>query len=393
MKKVYLDNAATTEVNPRVLEAMLPYFKKRFGNPSSIHSWGLEARKDVESARKKTASILGAKSSEIIFTSCASESINLAIKGLVEAISKGNYKSIHIISSPIEHHAGFDSVRYLEKQGAEVGWLSVDSYGFVDLDEIKKDIRPNTILISVMHVNNEVGTIEPIKEIGKMLEEINRSRRSPIFFHTDAVQAIPYLDCNVRKLKVDLLSLSGHKFHAPKGIGVLFKREGTPIVKQQNGGEQEFGLKAGTENVAYIVGLATALKLTEKNKAKTVKRVTGLRDKLIEGVLKIGGIRLTGHPKKRVPHIASFVIEGVEGEAMILLLDDLGVATSSGSACISKTLEPSHVLTALGITPQLSHGSLRLSLSSKTTEEDIAYVLKVLPKVISHLRKMAPKLK
>lgn len=391
MKRIYLDNAATTKINPEVFKAMLPFLEDKFGNPSSIHSWGEEAKKAIEGARKKVASILGCKTREIIFTSCGSESNNLALKGLVEAVTNGDFKKAHIVVSPTEHHAGLDTVKHLEKLGTKVTWLAVDKYGLVDLREIKAAIRIETVLVSVMYVNNEVGTIESIKEIGKMLKEINKSRKLPVYFHTDAVQAIQYLDCRVLQLGVDLLSLSGHKFHAPKGVGVLFKREGVSIIRQQDGGEQEKGFRAGTENVAYIVGLIRALELTEKNKIEKAKKVANLRDKLIKGTLKIGGIHLTGHPKKRVPHIASFVVEGAEGEAMILLLDELGIAASSGSACTSRILKPSHVLTAMGVPSELSHGSLRLSLSSETTGEEIDYVLEVLPKVINRLRKMAPK--
>ena len=392
MKRVYLDNAATTQVDPRVLKAMLPYLKDKFGNPSSIHSWGQEIKKVVEESRKKVASVLGCRTGEIIFTSCATESNNLAIKGVVEAVTNGNFKKAHIIVSPIEHHAGLDTAEHLGKLGVNVTYLSVNKYGLVDLKEIEKSIKENTVLISVMYVNNEMGMIEPIKEIGKLLKVINKSRQSPVYFHTDAVQAIQYLNCNIQRLGVDLLSLSGHKFHAPKGVGILFKRERVPIIRQLDGGGQESGLRAGTENVAYIVGLTKALELVGQNKAEKTQKVISLRNKLIKGMLKIKGVSLTGHPKRRIPHIASFVIEGVEGESMILLLNEFGIAAASGSACTSKTLEPSYVLTAMNIPPELSHGSLRLSLSSKTTDEDIDYVLEVLPKIIKKLRKMAPKL-
>ena len=392
MKKAYLDNAATTQVDSRVLEAMLPFFRDKFGNPSSIYALGQESKKAIEEARKKISSILGCKTREIIFTSCATESNNLVLKGVIEAWSREHKGTPHIIVSPIEHHSVLDSVKHLEKEGlAEVTLLSVDKFGIVNPEEIRESIRENTVLVSVMYVNNEIGTIEPIKEIGRICKEINVSRQLPIHFHTDAVQAIQYLDCSVQKLGVDFLSLAGHKLHAPKGIGLLFKKQGTPIIRQQDGGEQEFGLRAGTENVAYIIGLAKALELAEENKAQKAKMVTGLRDKLIEGVLKIGRVHLSGHPKKRIPHIASFVIEETEGESMILLLDEFGIAASSGSACTSRILKPSYVLTAMKIPPELSHGSLRLSLSSETTEKEIDYVLEVLPKIIKKLRKMAPK--
>ena len=317
----------------------------------------------------------------------------MALKGVVEAWNRKNAKRAktqkpHIIVSSIEHHAGLDTAEHLEKLGVEVTWLSVDKYGLINPQEIEKAVKENTVLVSVMYVNNEIGTIEPIKEISKILKKINQS---PIYFHTDAVQAVQYLDINVNHLGVDLLSLSGHKFHAPKGVGILFKREGVPLVRQIDGGEQEFGLRAGTENVAYIVAIAKALEMAREKMQKSKCKIQNLRDKLIEGMLKIPGVHLTGHPQKRVPHIASFVIENVEGESMVLLLDELGIAASSGSACTSRVLQPSHVLTVMGVSPQLAHGSLRLSLSSETTEKEIDYVLEVLPKVIKRLRAIAPK--
>jgi len=314
----------------------------------------------------------------------------LALKGVVEA-SKG--RKPHIIVSPIEHHCVLDAAKHLEKSGtAEVTWLPVDKHGLVDPQDVKKAIKENTVLVSVMYVNNEVGTIEPIAEIGKLLKKSQLSvPNSQILFHTDAVQAIQYLDCNVQKLGVDLLSLSAHKFYGPKGVGALYIRRGTPIIRQQDGGEQEYGMRAGTENVAGIVGLATALKRVERSKLAVRKSVEELRDRLINGVLQIPKVQLTGHPEKRASHIASFVVEGVEGESLLLLLDQEGIAASSGSACTSGLLEPSHVLIAMGISPELSHGSLRFSLGKHTTEEDIDYVLEKLPAIVKRLREMAPK--
>lgn len=389
MKKVYLDNAATTPVDPEVFRSMKPYFSQKFGNASEPHIWGQEAKKAIDQAREQVAKFLGCKSGEIIFTSCATESINLAHKGLVEAI--GNRKA-HIITSSVEHKAVLETCKHLEKLGiAKVTYLPVDEYGLIKVADVEKAIKPETILISVMYVNNEAGTIEPIEEIGRVLMEINKSRKNKIYFHTDATQAIQYLDCSVDKLKVDLLSFSGHKIYAPKGIGVLYVKKGTPLIRQQDGGWQEYRLRAGTENVPYIVGLGKAIELVVKNQKLVVKRLSDLRDKLIKKVLQIPGTKLTGHPTQKAPHIASFVVKGVEGEAILLHLSDKGVAASSGSACTSGLLKPSHVLTAMGIPAQLSHGSLRFSLGKDTIEQDVGYTIKVLPGIIKKLRQMAPK--
>ena len=398
MKKIYLDYAATTPVDSRVFEAMKPYFLQGFGNASEIHQWGRKAKMAIEETREKIAKTIGAKDKEIIFTSCATESINLAHKGLIEGIvhSAKCIEKPHVITSSVEHKAVFETCKHLEKLGmAQVTFLPVDKYGMVKVSDVEKAIRPETVLVSVMYVNNEVGTIEPIEEIGQLIKRINQSRvknqKSKIYFHTDAVQAFQYLDCNVEKLGVDLLSLTGHKFYAPKGIGALYIRRGTPIVRQQDGGGQEFGLRSGTENVPYIVALGKAVELVEQNKEHSTKRIGELRNKLISGVLKIPGTTLTGHPTRRAPHIASFIIKGAEGEAMLLLLDEYGVAASSRSACTTGSLEPSHVLTAMGYKPEESHGSLRFSLGKDTTEEEIDYLIKVLPEIVEKLRKMAPK--
>lgn len=398
MEKIYFDNAATTPLDPRVLKAMMPYFKEKYGNASSLHSFGQEARKAIDGARAKVASFLGCKPKEVIFTSCASESNNLALKGVAEAVASNlqlPISNFHIIVSSIEHHCVLDSAKHLEKQGVEVTWLKVDKYGLVDPVEVEKQIKKNTILVSVMYVNNEVGTVEPIAEIGEVIKRINRlraTRHEPkVYFHTDAVQAIQYLNCNVNKLGVDFLSMSAHKFHGPKGVGALYIREKTPIIRQQDGGDQEYRLRAGTENVPYIVGLGEAIKLASSSLQTARSKVEKLRDRLIEGVLKIPGTILTGHPKRRAPHIASFIVKGVEGEAMLLLLDEKGIAVSTGSACTSGILEPSHVLLAMGFSPELAHGSLRISLSKNNTDEEISYFLSIFPKIVSHLRKMSPK--
>jgi len=397
-KRVYLDYAATTPVDKEVLTVMLPYFEKKFGNASEIHSWGTEAKVAIEEARRNVAKALAAGEKEVIFTSCATESINLSHKGLIEGIVKGErLGKPHIITTQIEHKAVIETCKHLEKLGrAEVTYLPVDKDGLVSVSAVEKAIRAETVLVSVMFVNNEVGTIEPIEEIGRLIKKINQLRitnsQLPIYFHTDATQAIGYLDCDVNKLGVDLLSLTGHKIYAPKGVGALYVRRGTPIARQQDGGGQEFGLRAGTENVPYIVGLGEAIRIVKSQITNHKSQITRLRNKLIEGVLQIPGTKLTGHPTKRAPHIASFIIEGVEGEALLLLLNEYGIAASTGSACTTGDLQPSHVLTAMGYKPQESHGSLRFSLGKDTTEEEIDYVLEVLPKIIEKLRGMAPRI-
>lgn len=381
-KLIYLDHAATTPVHPAVVEAMIPYFSDRFGNPSSIYSIAREARAALDAARDTVADILGARPNEIIFTSGGSESDNLAIKGVAFAQRKrGN----HIITSAIEHHAVLHTCEYLEKHfGFEVTYLPVDRYGVVDLDALVKAIKPTTILISVMMANNEVGTIEPIQEIAQII------KGKGIYLHTDAVQAVGSLDIDVNKLGVDLLSLSAHKFYGPKGIGALYVRRGTPLQPQQQGGGQERNRRAGTENTAAIVGLATALKIAYDELESRNEHVRRLRDKLISGVLTIPRTILTGHPTERLPNSASFCFEFVEGESILLNLDMLGIAASSGSACTAASLEPSHVLRAMGIPVEVAHGSLRMTLGMSNTEKQIDYVVSVLPDIIAKLRAMSP---
>ncbi|HIC94474.1 MAG TPA: cysteine desulfurase NifS [Anaerolineae bacterium] len=380
-----MDHAATTPVDPRVVEAMLPYFSEKYGNASSVYSLGREARKAIEDARRTVADILGCDPKEVIFTSCGSESDNLAIRGVAFA-QRHRGKGNHIITSPIEHHAVSHTVEQLEKYfGFEVTCVPVDKYGMVDPDDVGRAIRDDTVLISIMYANNEVGTIEPIAEIGKI------ARQRGIPFHTDAVQAGGALDLNVDRLNVDLLSLSAHKFYGPKGIGVLYVRQGTPLLPMQTGGGHERNRRAGTENVPYIVGLARALEIAYHELESNNRRIRGLRDKLIEGVLaRIPEAELTGHPSERLPNNASFVIRYVEGESMLLNLDMMGVCASSGSACTSASLEPSHVLLAMGIPPEVAHGSLRLTLGRENTEEDVDYVLEVLPPIVEKLRAMSP---
>ncbi len=387
-KLVYLDHAATTSVSAEVLKAMSSYFNQSFGNPSEPHHWGQEARMAIEQAREKVALFLGVKPTEIIFTSGATEAINLAHKGLIE-----NQKLPHIITSSIEHKAVLETCKHLEKLGlAKVTYLPVDRDGLVRINDLGKAIKPETLLVSIMYVNNEMGAIQPIVQIGQLLKKVNVRRTQKIYFHTDATQAIQYLNCDVNYLGVDLLSLSGHKFYASKGVGILYFKKGTPLVRQQDGGGQESRLRAGTENVPYIVGLGKAIELVAQNKEQTSKSIEKLRDKLITGVSKIPGVKLVGETKKNAPHIATFLVKGVEGEAMMLLLSDEGIAASSGSACTSGLLEPSHVLTAMGYKPEEAHGSLRFSLGKDNVEEDIDKVIEVLPRIIEKLRKMAPKL-
>lgn len=384
-KGIYLDHAATTAVDPRVVEAMLPYWTEQYGNPSSIYRLGREAAKAVKAARETVADILNADPSEIIFTSCGTESDNLALRGVAFA-RRALGKGAHIITSSIEHHAVDHTVDQLAKRfGFEVTKLPVDQYGLVDPEDVVKAIRDDTVLISIMYANNEVGTIEPIAEIG----EIARARGIP--FHTDAVQAGGALSLNVKELRVDLLSLSAHKFYGPKGIGVLYVRKGVPLWPMQTGGSQEQNRRAGTENVAYIVGLAKALELAYAELEETNRRLIALRDRLIAGVLeRIPHVQLTGHPTKRLPNSASFVIHYIEGEAMLLNLDLKGIWASSGSACTSASLAPSHVLTAMGYPPEIAHGSLRLTLGKENTAEEIDYVLDTLPGIVQKLREMSP---
>lgn len=384
-KGVYLDHAATTPVDQRVVEAMLPFWTEQYGNPSSIYRLGRDAARALNHARERIAGILQADPSEIIFTSCGTESDNLAIRGVAFA-QRARGKGNHIITSSVEHHAVGHTVEQLVKRfGFEATFLPVDHYGMVDPDEVARAVRPDTVLITIMYANNEVGTIQPIAAIG----EIARAHGIP--FHTDAVQAGGALSLDVNALKVDLLSLSAHKFYGPKGVGLLYVRKGTPLWPMQTGGAQERNRRAGTENVAFAVGMATALELAYAELEQTNRRIRALRDRLIAGVLeRIPEVELTGHPTQRLPNSASFVVKYVEGEAMLLNLDMKGIFASSGSACTSMSLSPSHVLTAMGFPPEIAHGSLRLTLGKGNTEEEIDYVLEVLPEIVSRLRAMSP---
>ncbi len=380
MKKIiYLDYAATTPLDTRVLKAMTPYFSENFGNASSLYKIGQTAKAALENSRIKVADLINAEPEEIVFTSSGTEANNLAIKGVAFAKKKG-----HIITSAIEHHCVLETIDWLKKQGFEVTILPVDRYGLVDLNELKKSIRKDTILVSIMHANNEIGTIEPIEEIGRICKE------KGVYFHTDAVQTFGKIPIDVKKLDVDLLTASSHKLYGPKGVGCLFVRKGTEIDPLLHGGGHEFGLRSSTENVAGIVGFAKAVELRKKEMRSEAKRLTKLRDKLIKGALKIKGSYLNGHPIKRLPNNANVRFNFIEGESIIMQLDFDGIEASTGSACSTKSLEPSHVLLAIGLKHEEAHGSLRLTLGKYTKESDIDFVLKTLPGVVERLREISP---
>ncbi len=378
-RTIYLDHAATTSLDPRVLEVMIPYFTTEYGNASSIYTLGRHAMQAIDRSREQVAELLHARPTEIAFVGCGSESDNLAIKGMAFASQK---KGNHIITSSVEHHAVLHTCQYLERFGFKTTYLPVDEYARVDPDDVARAITDQTVLVSIMYANNEVGTLEPIAEIGR----ICRAKKIP--FHVDAVQAGGAFPIDVAALNVDLLSLSAHKFYGPKGMGILYVRHGMRILPQLQGGSQERGRRAGTENVAGIVGTATALRLAQEELAEVTPRLQALRDRLIEGILTIPGSRLTGHPTDRLPNNASFCFEGVEGESILLNLDLLGVAASTGSACTSGSVDPSHVLVAMGFPPEWSHGSLRLTLGKENTRDDIETVISALPEIIEKLRSL-----
>ena len=376
---IYLDHAATTPVRAEVLTAMLPYFGDRFGNPSSIYGLGRQSHQALDEAHQTVARILNCRPTEVVFTGGGSEADNLAIRGTTGAARRrGN----HIITSAIEHHAVLHTCEFLAQQGFEVTYLPVDAVGRIAVDQLAAALRDDTALVSIMYANNEVGTIQPISEIGGLC----RSRRIPL--HVDAVQAGASLDLDVASLQVDLLSLSAHKFYGPKGVGILYVRQGARLQPQVLGGSQERNRRAGTENVAGAVGAATALRLAHDDRKQENSRLIGLRDRLIAGVLQIPGANLTGHPIQRLPNSASFTLSGVEGESLLLNLDLIGVAASSGSACSTGAVDPSHVLTAMGITPDESRGHLRLTLGRSTTEADITKVLGELPEIVARVRSL-----
>ncbi len=376
-RTIYLDNAATTALDPRVLDTMLPYFTMEYGNASSIYTLGRHAMQAIDRSREQVAEVLHCRPTEIAFVGCGSESDNLAIKGMAFASQK---KGNHLITSAIEHHAVLHTCQYLERFGFKTTYLSVDQYGCIDPEQVARAITDQTVLVSVMYANNEIGSIEPIAEIGR----ICRAKKIP--FHVDAVQAAGALPLDVTELNVDLLSLSAHKFYGPKGMGILYVRQGMRILPQLQGGSQERGRRAGTENVAGIVGTAAALRMAYDDLPSITPRIQALRDQLIEGVLRIPRSQLTGHPSNRLPNNASFAFEGVEGESILLNLDMLGFAASTGSACTSGSVDPSHVLIALGLPPEWSHGSLRLTLGKNNTQEDVNALLAVLPGIIEKLR-------
>lgn len=387
-KLVYLDYAATTPVLPEVVEAMKPYWSEKFGNASSLHSFGRQARIAVEESREKVAKILNCEPEEVIFTGTTTTSDNLAILG-ISGIKSEELVNSHFITTQIEHHGVLDTFKYLERRGFSITYLPVDKDGIVDLDELEKAIRPETVLVSVMYANNEIGTIQPIPEISKKVKERSEELGTKIYLHTDAAATAGFLDLDVKKLGVDLMTLGSHKFGGPKGVGILYIKKGTKISPITFGGHHENGLWPGTEAVPLIVGMTRALEIVIGDKGEVTSRVTRLRDKLIKGVLdKISDTILTGHPTQRLPDIASFVFKDAEGEAILLRLDAEGIMVSSGSACTSGDLRPSHVLLATGVPAEDAHGSIRFSLGRETKEEEIDYVLERLPEVINNLRKL-----
>lgn len=382
MKRIYMDHSATTPTDLLVVEAMLPYFTDKFGNASSLHSFGQEAAEALEQSRKQVADLIGAKPGEIIFTSGGTESDNLAIKGIAY---QNSGRGKHIITSTIEHPAVLNTCAYLEKDGFEVTYVPVDGDGILDIAELENAIRDDTILITVMHANNEIGTIQPISDISKI------SKEKGIYFHTDAVQSVGKIPVDVKELGIDLLSISSHKIHGPKGVGALYIKKGTWIQAIAHGGGHEGRLRAGTENIPGIVGFAKAMSLAKERLAVDSKHLTQLRDLLIKKVLdSIEYSYLNGHPTKRLPNNANLRFSFVEGEAMLLSLDMKGIAVSTASACSSRSLEPSHVLTAIGLRPEDTHGSLRISLGKDNTREEVDYVVESLVEVVGKLRDMSP---
>lgn len=381
MKRIYLDNAATTACAPEVVEAMLPYFTQTFGNASSVHAFGRESRRAIETARRQVARALNAAApQEIVFTAGGSESDNWAIKGAAFARAD---KGRHIITSAIEHHAVLHTCQWLEKQGFEVTCLPVDAEGRVSVEHVERALRPDTVLVSVMTANNEIGTLQPVAQIGRLCRERG------VLFHTDAVQAVGAIPVDVQAMHADLLSLSAHKFHGPKGVGALYVRKGVRLDNLVHGGAQERGLRAGTENLAGIVGLGKAIEMATAHLEDNAVHMTRMRDRLIAGIMeRVPEVRLNGHPTDRLPNNCNLSFQGVEGEALLLRLDLAGIAGSSGSACTSGTLDPSHVLLAIGLPVAMAHGSLRLTLGADTTEEDIDAVLERLPPIVADLRSM-----
>ena len=382
MRSVYLDNAATTKPAPEVLEAMMPYLTEVYGNPSSPHRFGQQVAAALDTARSQVAAAINAEPNEIIFMSGGTEADNTAIRGIAERYSK---RGRHIITTAVEHHAVLHTCQLLEKQGYEVTYLPVDEYGMVTAEQVREAMRDDTVLVTIMFANNEVGTIMPISEIGALCRERG------VFFHTDAVQAVGHLPIDVKAMNIDMLSMSAHKFHGPKGTGALYVRKGIVLPALIVGGAQERNRRAGTENVAGIVGMGKAIEMALDGPDEKAERMKALRDRLIRELPeRIPEIKLNGHPEKRLPNNVNFSIKYIEGESILLMLDLNGIAASSGSACTSGSLDPSHVLLAMGLNHEVAHGSVRMTLSEDTSEEDIDYVLDVLPRVAERLRRMSP---
>lgn len=379
---IYADNAATTAVSEEVLNAMMPHFRTAYGNASSIYKLGRDAQRDVEEAREKVAKAIGAEPKEIFFTSCGSESDNWAIKGIAETMAKKGRK--HIITSVFEHHAVLHTCEYLAKHGFEITYVPVSDKGLVDPEDVKNAIREDTALVTIMYANNEIGTIQPIEEIAAVCHEKN------VIFHTDAVQAVGHVEIDVKKQGIDMLSLSGHKIHAQKGIGALYVRKGITLPNLIHGGAQERNKRAGTENVPAIVGLGVAIEAATRNISEKAAVIIPRRNRLIDGILQLPYTRLNGDREKRLPGNLNISIEGIEGESLLLMLDQYGICASSGSACTSGSLDPSHVLLSIGLKHEVAHGSLRLSIEEDVTDEDVDYILEVVPKVVERLRSMSP---
>ena len=381
-RSIYFDHAATTHVKREVLEAMLQYFSENYGNPSTVYTIGRTSKKAIEEARETVARIIGAEPREIFFTGSGTEADNWAVKGAAYANMK---KGKHIITTSIEHHAVLHACQYLESEGFEVTYLPVDEYGLVTPGQVEAAIRPDTILISIMFANNEIGTIQPIAEIGRI------AREKGICFHTDAVQAMGNIKINVSELNVDMLSMSAHKFYGPKGVGALYVRKGVKLTSFMHGGAQERGRRASTENVPGIIGLAKALELADMNMEQHNRKLVALRDRTIEEIeKKIPFVRLNGHREKRLPGNVNFSFEFIEGESLLLMLDLKGIAASSGSACTSGSLDPSHVLLAIGLPHEKAHGSLRITFGDENTDEDVDYLMEILPEIVRRLREMSP---
>ena len=381
-KRIYMDHAATTRVDPTVVDAMLPYFTQHFGNASSLHAFGREAYNAMETARSKVAKLIGAEKDEVIFTAGGTESDNMAVKGIA---FRNRSKGKHIITTKIEHPAIMETCSYIETVGFRVTYLPVDSSGLTDLSELEKAVTKDTILITIQHANNEIGTIQNIEAIGKIAEEKN------VRFHTDAVQSVGKIPVDVKKARVDLLSMASHKFHGPKGVGALYIRKGVVLDPLVHGGGQEKGLRSSTENIPGIVGMGKAAEIAGNQLVPDGQRVSAMRDKIICKVLEeIQLSYLNGHPAQRLPNNASFRFDGVEGESLALSLDNKGIAASTGSACSSKKLKPSHVLLAIGLNEVQAHGSLRLTLGRENTDEEVGYVIEVLPEVVSKMRAISP---